>query len=121
MIPRAAFPVKFRCAPDLPGVPSFVMTYAGLLSAAASGLALTFFVSAGPVPQKTPETGSDWPGFRGPARDGKSDETSILLNWSEKGPPVKWSRAVGEGFSMRPSAPTVHSTSGVGIGWSAST
>jgi outer membrane protein assembly factor BamB len=44
--------------------------------------------------------GADWPGFLGPQGDGKSGETSILLDWPDAGPPVRWHMPVGEGYSM---------------------
>ncbi len=46
------------------------------------------------------EGGEDWPSFLGPRRDGKSRETGILLDWPETGPPLVWTRVVGEGYSM---------------------
>jgi outer membrane protein assembly factor BamB len=43
--------------------------------------------------------GADWPQFMGPGRNGVSPEKALVLSWSDKGPPVLWSRAVGEGYS----------------------
>ncbi|MEE8369063.1 MAG: PQQ-binding-like beta-propeller repeat protein, partial [Thermoanaerobaculia bacterium] len=43
--------------------------------------------------------GDDWPQFRGPGRDGISNETNLLSKWSEDGPEVLWRRALGHGFS----------------------
>ena len=76
------------------------MTYAGLSSAGAMGLALTVFVSAGSAAQEPRKTGSDRPGLGESARDGKPREGSIFRNWPEEGPPVKWRLAIGEGYSM---------------------
>jgi len=33
---------------------------------------------------------SDWPQWRGPARDGHSAETGLLKEWPEDGPSVAW-------------------------------
>ena len=42
----------------------------------------------------------DWPGFRGPNRDGKSAETGLLQKWPEGGPKILWSvEGLGAGFS----------------------
>ena len=46
----------------------------------------------------SPEPG--WPQFRGPRRDGVSDERGLLPKWPEGGPKVLWSAAkLGRGFS----------------------
>jgi outer membrane protein assembly factor BamB len=49
---------------------------------------------------RTRKTGSDWPGFLGPSRNGRSPEKPILTDWPADGPRVRWSRPVGEGYSM---------------------
>jgi outer membrane protein assembly factor BamB len=43
------------------------------------------------------EPGHDWPCFLGPHHNGVSDETGLLESWPEAGPPLVWSRNVGEG------------------------
>ena len=43
---------------------------------------------------------ADWPGWRGPSRDGSSAETGLLQEWAAAGPPLVWSASgVGSGFS----------------------
>lgn len=42
---------------------------------------------------------SNWPFVRGPQFDGHSSETGIIDHWSEDGPPVLWSRNLGQGYS----------------------
>ncbi len=43
---------------------------------------------------------ADWPQWRGPGRDGISDETELLGNWDSGGPPLKWSiETEGEGYA----------------------
>ena len=42
---------------------------------------------------------ADWPQFLGPDRNGHSPETGLLHSLPKKGPPVVWSRDVGEGYS----------------------
>lgn len=42
----------------------------------------------------------DWPGWRGPNRDGKSAETGLAASWPENGPPLAWKASgLGSGFS----------------------
>ena len=47
----------------------------------------------------TPSLAADWPQFRGPNRDGVSDETGLLESWPDGGPRELWRVALGEGFS----------------------
>ena len=43
---------------------------------------------------------SDWPQWRGPARDGISPESGLLSKWPADGPALLWSvNTVGDGFS----------------------
>ena len=45
------------------------------------------------------DDGRDWPGIRGPDWDGRSQETGIADAWPEQGPPVLWTRELGQGYS----------------------
>ena len=45
------------------------------------------------------EAASDWPQWRGPHRDAVSDDTGLIDQWGENGPPVLWRIDAGEGFS----------------------
>ena len=51
------------------------------------------------VPQLAAETDTDWPQYRGPARDGTSSESGLMAEWPEDGPKVLWKRDIGTGFS----------------------
>lgn len=43
---------------------------------------------------------ADWPQWRGPDRDARSEETGLLKKWPEDGPPLAWkANGVGTGFS----------------------
>ncbi|MYE89564.1 PQQ-binding-like beta-propeller repeat protein [Candidatus Poribacteria bacterium] len=42
---------------------------------------------------------TEWSQWRGPNRDGISDEVNLLKEWSPKGPKVLWKIPLGEGFS----------------------
>ena len=42
---------------------------------------------------------SDWPQWRGPNRDGISEEVGLLKEWPDGGPQVLWRVSLGEGFS----------------------
>ena len=47
-----------------------------------------------------PAQGGDWPQWRGPNRDGISQETGLLREWPADGPPVAWQvDSVGVGYS----------------------
>jgi outer membrane protein assembly factor BamB len=42
----------------------------------------------------------DWPAWRGPGRDGVSDETGLLQKWPEDGPKLLWKmKGLGSGYS----------------------
>lgn len=42
----------------------------------------------------------DWPGWRGPQRDGRSQEEGLLERWPAGGPPLVWqAKGIGQGFS----------------------
>ncbi len=40
-----------------------------------------------------------WSQWRGPRRDGVSDETGLLTSWPEGGPRILWRRPIGGGYS----------------------
>ena len=44
-------------------------------------------------------TAGDWPGFRGPTRDGRLAGVSIATDWAEKKPEQMWRHRVGPGWS----------------------
>jgi outer membrane protein assembly factor BamB len=55
--------------------------------------AAAFFLAAGTL------DGADWPQWRGPRRDGICDETGLLRQWPEAGPPLVWkSGGLGRGY-----------------------
>jgi outer membrane protein assembly factor BamB len=42
----------------------------------------------------------DWPAWRGPRRDARSDETGLLSSWPDGGPKLLWkAEGLGEGYS----------------------
>ncbi len=48
----------------------------------------------------TPALAADWPGWRGPNRDGKSPDTGLLKQWPAEGPELLWKAdGIGIGFS----------------------
>jgi outer membrane protein assembly factor BamB len=56
---------------------------------------------ASPVLCFSQEKKTDWPGWRGPNRDGISTETGLLATWPEDGPELLWriDNALGNGYS----------------------
>lgn len=59
---------------------------------------------------------TDWPGWRGPNRDGKSPDTGLLKQWPQGGPPLLWkATGIGKGFSsMAVLGGTVYTAGDVG-------
>ena len=51
------------------------------------------------APADASAAGSDWPRFLGPTGDGKSTETGLRKSWPAGGPPLRWQRAIGEGYA----------------------
>ena len=41
----------------------------------------------------------DWPQFLGPLRNGTYSGTNIAKTWPAEGPPIRWQRKIGAGFS----------------------
>jgi len=69
------------------------------LGASCSDESKLFEQGAAEVKRREPR--SNWPGLFGPFNDSKSSEDASQLNldWSGDGPPVKWRRAIGSGYS----------------------
>ena len=42
---------------------------------------------------------AEWPQFRGPQRNGTSEEDGLGKEWPEEGPEVLWRKSIGDGFS----------------------
>jgi outer membrane protein assembly factor BamB len=60
----------------------------------AAILGVTLFCLASPL------RGDDWPQWRGPKRDGTSQETSLLKDWPGSGPKLRWQlKDIGAGYS----------------------
>lgn len=52
-----------------------------------------------------PTLSTDWPGFLGPERNGKSAERGLRDQWPKTRPPLVWQTEIGEGYS----APAIQS------------
>jgi outer membrane protein assembly factor BamB len=55
--------------------------------------------SVEPVAPTATATGADWPGFRGPGRDGIVRGVRIRTDWSASPPVEMWRRPIGPGWS----------------------
>jgi hypothetical protein len=67
-----------------------ILTLAGWLLTAAAAAA-----------QETrAEEPGDWPSFLGPDHNGISRETGLLKAWPPEGPPVVWTRELGETYAV---------------------
>ncbi len=65
----------------------------------AIGLALAAAALAA-AEKEAPAPATDWPGWRGPNRDGKSPDTGLLKEWPAGGPKLLWQADdIGKGYS----------------------
>ena len=67
-------------------------------------------------PSETGVSTTDWPGWRGPLRDGKSPDTGLLKQWPEGGPKKLWQAdGIGKGYStVAVVGGTIYTTGDVG-------
>lgn len=79
------------------GCHQFLRSCAGVLGLLS---AVMLFACANAQVVDRDENGSpNWPFVRGPAFDGHSRESQLADSWGERGPPVLWSRNLGQGYS----------------------
>ena len=62
-------------------------------------LGMAIFVPTLPSQEASPSTNRDWPTIRGPAWNGQSLEIGLAEHWPPEGPPVLWTRDLGQGYS----------------------
>ncbi|WP_345681857.1 PQQ-binding-like beta-propeller repeat protein [Novipirellula caenicola] len=60
-------------------------------------LMIASIVLMGAAPAEEPRQG--WPHLRGPHYDGRSAETGLADQWPTEGPPVLWTKELGQGYS----------------------
>ena len=67
---------------------------------ALSLLSLAWLLGVGILSAESGEhLNAEWPQWRGPARDGISNETALLTSWPADGPEVLWRIPLGDGYS----------------------
>ncbi|MHB8901542.1 MAG: outer membrane protein assembly factor BamB family protein [Thermoguttaceae bacterium] len=72
----------------------FVPAFAVLL------VAPLVIAAEGPVAAPVPSVSPDWPQWRGPARDGISQEKGLLQSWPDGGPKLRWTlTGIGRGYA----------------------
>ena len=60
---------------------------------------LTIIISTSISEATDSRDGLDWPNIRGLRYDGTSAETGLAESWPKQGPPVLWTRELGQGYS----------------------
>src|SRR5262245_18763177 len=60
---------------------------------------LATLLVGGPLLHGQEVTPDDWPHLRGPNFDAVSTQKGLVETWPENGPPVLWSRELGQGYS----------------------
>jgi outer membrane protein assembly factor BamB len=86
-------------APALSATPTTMVTPATMATPRTMATATTMVT---PTMMATPtamKAGADWPGFRGPERNGISRGVRIEANWSASPPVELWRRPIGPGWS----------------------
>jgi outer membrane protein assembly factor BamB len=70
------------------------------LGVAAASVAFESLAAEGPAPSLVRAAAPGWPQWRGPRRDGISEEKGLLQTWPEGGPKLLWKvSGIGRGFS----------------------
>lgn len=70
-----------------------------LASAIVSSILISLSLSAVSLAAASPDTGQDWPQWRGARRDGVWRETGIVQKFSSSEIPVKWRAPLSNGYS----------------------
>ena len=79
-----------------------IVLYVGLIEntiSANDGGKVGLPAPEGPSAQAAAPPNHDWPGIRGPHWNGISDEAGLSDSWPAEGPPVLWTRELGQGYS----------------------
>ncbi len=85
----------------------FIPRFAFRFSKSAEDLAVEYFESraaaksssAAVAGERLDVTAADWPGFRGPNRDGRAPGEVVRTDWEENPPVAVWRHEVGPGWS----------------------
>ena len=65
----------------------------------SAGIVFLLALAGAAAERTTSLASTDWPGWRGPCRDGVSIEADWITDWPENGPRKLWQTRVGEGHS----------------------
>ena len=75
-----------------------ILLMLSLVAAGCQPSAVADGTGEGPAASGTPVVG-EWPGYRGPLRDGIAPDQDLLREWPSGGPEVLWKVPLGEGYS----------------------